>query len=46
MLRAGELAGRDHVKPLMHAEGIQGAKPWRTTTPVGGAGFEPATSCL
>ena len=33
--RAGEAVGRDHVKRLMHAHGIQGAKrrgkPWRTT---------------
>ena len=33
--RAGETVGRDHVKRLMHAHGIQGAKrrgkPWRTT---------------
>ena len=37
MLRAGEDVGRDHVKRLMRAHGIQGAKrrgkPWRTTTP-------------
>jgi putative transposase len=35
--RAGEHVGRDRVKRLMHAHGIQGAKrrgkPWRTTTP-------------
>jgi putative transposase len=35
LLRAGEQVGRDHVKRLMHAHGIQGAKrrgkPWRTT---------------
>jgi len=35
--RAGESVGRDHVKRLMRAHGIQGAKrrgkPWRTTTP-------------
>jgi putative transposase len=35
LLRAGEDVGRDHVKRLMHAHGIQGAKrrgkPWRTT---------------
>ena len=35
--RAGETVGRDHVKRLMRANGIQGAKrrgkPWRTTTP-------------
>jgi putative transposase len=35
LLRAGEHVGRDHVKRLMRAEGIQGAKrrgkPWRTT---------------
>jgi putative transposase len=35
--RAGEMVGRDHVKRLMRAHGIQGAKrrgkPWRTTTP-------------
>ena len=33
--RAGETVGRDHVKRLMRANGIQGAKrrgkPWRTT---------------
>jgi putative transposase len=33
--RAGEIVGRDHVKRLMRAHGIQGAKrrgkPWRTT---------------
>jgi putative transposase len=35
--RAGETVGRDRVKRLMRANGIQGAKrrgkPWRTTTP-------------
>jgi putative transposase len=35
--RAGEHVGRDRVKRLMRAHGIQGAKrrgkPWRTTTP-------------
>jgi helix-turn-helix protein len=35
--RAGHDVGRDHVKRLMRAHGIQGAKrrgkPWRTTTP-------------
>jgi putative transposase len=35
--RAGEDVGRDRVKRLMRANGIQGAKrrgkPWRTTTP-------------
>lgn len=35
LLRAGETAGRDHVKRLMRREGIQGAKrrgkPWHTT---------------
>jgi putative transposase len=35
--RAGEDVGRDRVKRLMRAHGIQGAKrrgkPWRTTTP-------------
>jgi putative transposase len=35
LLRAGEDVGRDHVKRLMRAHGIQGAKrrgkPWRTT---------------
>jgi putative transposase len=35
LLRAGEIVGRDHVKRLMRAQGIQGAKrrgkPWRTT---------------
>jgi putative transposase len=35
--RAGENVGRDRVKRLMRAHGIQGAKrrgkPWRTTTP-------------
>jgi putative transposase len=37
LLRAGEQVGRDRVKRLMRAEGIQGAKrrgkPWRTTRP-------------
>jgi putative transposase len=37
LLRAGEQVGRDHVRRLMRAHGIQGAKrrgkPWRTTTP-------------
>jgi putative transposase len=37
MRRAGEDVGRDHVKRLMAANDIQGAKrrgkPWRTTTP-------------
>jgi transposase InsO family protein len=37
LLRAGESAGRDHVKRLMRDNEIQGAKrrgkPWRTTTP-------------
>lgn len=37
MLRAGEICGRDRVKRLMRAHGIQGAKrrgkPWRTTRP-------------
>jgi putative transposase len=37
MVRAGETVGPDHVKRLMRAQGIQGAKrrgkPWRTTTP-------------
>lgn len=37
LLRAGERCGRDRVKRLMRAHGIQGAKrrgtPWRTTTP-------------
>jgi putative transposase len=36
MLRAGETVGRDHVKRLMRAHEIHGAKrrgkPWRTTT--------------
>ncbi len=35
--RAGEDVGRDHVKRLMRANAVQGAKrrgrPWRTTTP-------------
>jgi putative transposase len=35
--RAGETVGRDRVRRLMRAHGIQGAKrrgkPWRTTTP-------------
>jgi putative transposase len=35
--RAGEPVGRDHVRRLMRAHGIQGAKrrgkPWRTTRP-------------
>ena len=37
LTRAGETVGRDDVKRLMRAHGIQGAKrrgkPWRTTTP-------------
>jgi transposase InsO family protein len=37
MVRAGDPVGRDHVKRLMRAHDIQGAKrrgkPWRTTTP-------------
>jgi putative transposase len=37
LLRAGEHVGRDRVKRLMRANGIQGAKrrgrPWRTTKP-------------
>jgi putative transposase len=37
LLRAGEPVGRDRVKRLMQATGLQGAKrrgkPWRTTTP-------------
>jgi putative transposase len=37
LLRAGESCGRDRVKRLMRAHGIQGAKrrgkPWRTTRP-------------
>jgi putative transposase len=37
LLRAGEQVGRDRVKRLMRAHGIQGAKrrgkPWRTTKP-------------
>jgi putative transposase len=37
LLRAGEDVGRDRVKRLLRAEGIQGAKrrgkPWRTTRP-------------
>jgi putative transposase len=37
LLRAGEDVGRDRVKRLMRARGIQGAKrrgrPWRTTRP-------------
>ncbi len=37
LTRAGEHVGRDRVKRLMRAYGIQGAKrrgkPWRTTTP-------------
>jgi putative transposase len=37
LLRAGERVGRDHVRRLMHQNGIQGAKrrgkPWRTTKP-------------
>jgi putative transposase len=41
LLRAGETVGRDHVKRLMRAHGIQGAKrrgkSWRTTTPDPGA---------
>jgi len=37
LLRSGERVGRDHVKRLMRAHGIEGAKrrgrPWRTTRP-------------
>jgi len=37
LLRAGEDVGRDHVRRLMRANGIEGAKrrgrPWRTTVP-------------
>jgi putative transposase len=37
LVRAGEPVGRDRVKRLMRAEGLQGAKrrgrPWRTTRP-------------
>jgi putative transposase len=37
LLRVGEQVGRDRVKRLMRANGIQGAKrtasPWRTTVP-------------
>jgi putative transposase len=37
LLREGEDVGRDHVRRLMRANGIQGAKrrgkPWRTTIP-------------
>ncbi len=43
--RADEDAGRDHVKRLMRAHGIQGAKrrgkPWRTTTPDPAAARSP-----
>jgi putative transposase len=45
MLRAGEPCGRDRVKRLMRAHGIQGAKrrgkPWRTTTPDPAAARSP-----
>jgi putative transposase len=37
LLRAGEIVGRDRVRRLMRAHGIQGAKrrgkPWKTTRP-------------
>jgi len=43
--RAGVEVGRDHVKRLMRAHGIQGAKrrgkPWRTTTPDASATRSP-----
>ena len=43
--RSGETAGRDRVKRLMRAAGIQGAKrrgkPWRTTTTDAGVGRPP-----
>jgi putative transposase len=43
--RAGHRVGRDRVKRLMRAHGIQGAKrrgkPWRTTTPDPGAQRPP-----
>ena len=43
--RAGETVGRDHVKRLMRAEGIQGAKrrgkPWRTTIAGSGGDEKP-----
>ena len=43
--RAGEPVGRDRVKRLMRAHGIQGAKrrgkPWRTTTPDPAAARRP-----
>jgi putative transposase len=45
LLRAGERVGRDRVKRLMRAYGIQGAKrrgkPWRTTRPDPGARRRP-----
>lgn len=41
LLRTGEVVGRDHIRRLMHEDGIQGAKrrgrPWRTTQPDPGA---------
>jgi putative transposase len=43
--RAGETVGRDHVKRLMRAHGIQGAKrrgkPWRTTIADAAANAQP-----
>ena len=43
--RSGETVGRDRVKRLMRAAGIQGAKrrgkPWRTTTTEAGAARPP-----
>jgi putative transposase len=45
LLRSGEHVGRDRVKRLMSAEGIQGAKrrgrPWRTTKPDPDARWRP-----
>ena len=45
LVRAGETVGRDHVKRLMRANGIQGAKrrgkPWRTTIADPGAVWAP-----
>jgi putative transposase len=45
LLRAGEQVGRDRVRRLMRAHGIQGAKrrgkPWRTTRPDAAARRRP-----
>lgn len=49
LCRAGEQVGRDHVRRLMAASGLQGAKrrgkPWRTTTPDPNAQRAPDLLC-